>query len=374
MVSSSERTMNSPPMDSADFPRRLAEALQEGLARAAARRAPGHRADAGTLEAEPLAAPALRAAPPRARAVSDRESAALQWYRTALASALAPVTDARAHAALIEYGRGHLLRHTQADERPLREAGVTPYQLALATALLMECVCLELVEASGHDDTAARAAETVRALGRRLRTGSSRRREDTDCCRGTRRRIARDLHDHVGAALAAARSGLGRATALDADAVDTHLREAEGGVREILHDLRDSLAVPTLRDALDDFVAAEFPPQTPVSVKWTGNENLLSETHRRGMFITVREALRNSLRHAPGSKVAVTVRVTRRWAHAAVGDDGPGFDTARELTADHRHLGIRAMSDRMEDLGGRLTVTSTPGQGTRVDVQLPLRR
>ncbi|MDT0615389.1 sensor histidine kinase [Streptomyces lancefieldiae] len=374
MVSSHERTMNSPAGDAADMPRCLAEALQEGLARAATRRVagPGPRTRFLSIGVAKWSVPA-------------RAGWILRRFGTALAAALGPRADEAARDALLAYARDSLLGARDGGERSLRDAGVTPYQQAVACGLLMECVCLELLEAPdfafvGGGDGAAQAAGTVRMLGDRLRSPAARDRvEDADCCRSVRRRIARDLHDHVGAALGAARRHLHGAVseagspAMGLEALDTALGEAEHGVRQVLHDLHGALVVPGLRDALHEFVATEFPPSTPVAVKWTGNEGLLSQAQRRGIFLVLREALRNSLRHAPGHAVTVSVRVTRWWAHAAVQDDGPGFDPGHAPGV-RGHVGLDAMRDRMEDLGGRLTVTSAPGDGTRVDVRLPLPR
>ncbi|MFC7898120.1 sensor histidine kinase [Streptomyces sp. NPDC057381] len=373
MVSSRERTMNATAVDAADLPRCLAQALQEGLARAATHR---------------VAGPGPRLTPAGAAewSVPARAGSILRRFGTALAAALGPGADEAARDALLAYARDSLLDARDGGGRALADAGVTPYQQAVACGLLMECVCLELLEAqdfalAGEGDGAARAAGAVRMLGDRLRSPSARDRvADADCCRSVRRGLARDLHDHVGAALGAARrhlDGLGSQADVPArglDALDLTLREAEHGVRQVLHEWHGALAVPRLRDALHEFLATEFPPGTPVAVKWTGDEELLSQTQRRGLFLTLREALRNSLRHAPGHAVTVGVRITRRWAHAAVQDDGPGFRADREPVAAGGHLGLGAMRDRMEDLGGRLTVTSAPGDGTRVDVRLPLPR
>ncbi len=72
-------------------------------------------------------------------------------------------------------------------------------------------------------------------------------------------------------------------------------------------------------------------------------------------------------KHAQASYASVEVRVSGGWLSARVRDDGiGGADTGRGS-------GLTGLVDRVEALGGRLSLTSPPGQGTTVAVALPLR-
>jgi signal transduction histidine kinase len=88
------------------------------------------------------------------------------------------------------------------------------------------------------------------------------------------------------------------------------------------------------------------------------------------------EAVANAARHAAPSRITVRLEVNGGHAVLEVADDGRGFDvTARPLDAarDGGGLGLHTMRDRVAELGGLLTVESTPGQGTRVHARFPLR-
>jgi signal transduction histidine kinase len=83
------------------------------------------------------------------------------------------------------------------------------------------------------------------------------------------------------------------------------------------------------------------------------------------------EALHNALRHASASHVAVSLASGDDGAlSVAVADDGTGFEPARpELRA--RHLGLTSMEERARELGGELSIRSSPGAGTTVRLDVP---
>ncbi|MFI9203809.1 sensor histidine kinase [Streptomyces sp. NPDC053048] len=205
-----------------------------------------------------------------------------------------------------------------------------------------------------------------------------------ECRWDERRRMARDLHDHIGGTLATARrlitesAAAPQAPARLAAAHDL-LREAESHVRELLGELRAVTELPPLREAIERFATRTAPPGVEVTVRATGNEQLIATAHRHALFLAVREALRNCFEHAHASRVTVTLRTTRWWAHAGVEDDGRGFDAAGGEAGTGGEAGgtggagLASMAQRMEDIGGRLTIESSPVDGTRVDLHLPLR-
>ena len=88
------------------------------------------------------------------------------------------------------------------------------------------------------------------------------------------------------------------------------------------------------------------------------------------------EALRNVVAHAGAS--AVDVRLGRRPGPdgdvltLAVNDDGVGFDPATAVSDDRPHLGLRLLDDLAGDVGGRIEVSSAPGAGTTVTMEVPV--
>ena len=85
-------------------------------------------------------------------------------------------------------------------------------------------------------------------------------------------------------------------------------------------------------------------------------------------YFVASEALANALKHSGARRVTVGVGYTAGSLELEISDDGLGFDAAEVGGS-----GLSNMSDRVEALGGRLTLRSRPGEGTRIGVRLPAR-
>ena len=86
----------------------------------------------------------------------------------------------------------------------------------------------------------------------------------------------------------------------------------------------------------------------------------------------LQEALANVRKHAGSpSQVSVALRIEPGLLQLTITDDGAGFDPALANTKDS-HFGLRVMRQRAARIGGQLSVQSTPGEGTRVEVSVPL--
>ncbi|MDQ3792491.1 MAG: ATP-binding protein, partial [Actinomycetota bacterium] len=82
----------------------------------------------------------------------------------------------------------------------------------------------------------------------------------------------------------------------------------------------------------------------------------------------LQEALANARRHSRATSVEVSLRAEGGALLAAVTDDGRGFDYSPARSG----VGLSAMRERAEALGGDIEVESRPGEGTRVTVRVPL--
>ncbi|PAU48139.1 hypothetical protein CK936_14980 [Streptomyces albireticuli] len=323
--------------------------------------------------------------------------AVLRRFTVALPTALAgsPATRPGLRTALLDWAR-----LTLAGSRPpvtwrsgeAREEGPTA---EAAWAVLLECALREAREGAHGDSALAarRASGVIRLLGAADGTGAARPypAAEAEQLWRERRRLARELHDQLAAPLSRAlrhlepRAADGPAAGGEAPegALDTDkggrrdlaqarrlVREALGHSRTLAGDLRERTTLPPLAEALREFAAENAPAHTEVTVSSTGDEGLVSDASRRELFLALRECLANSLAHAGPGRIEVTTRVTRRWAHARVEDHGTGFDLA--ATDDRRGQGLRSMTERIEDIGGRLTLETAPGEGTRVNIHVPL--
>jgi signal transduction histidine kinase len=227
----------------------------------------------------------------------------------------------------------------------------------------------ELVEALADS-----AAPAVAAL--RLTDSLQEAREQLVAAREEeRRRVRRDLHDGVGAALAGLRLQLDSARDLVADplagklldAAADGLAEAVRDVRQVTEDLRppalddlglaasiEGLARRLRTPALDVVVDAGILPTLPAAVDVA-------------CYRIAAEALANAAKHARASRVEVRLSAADGLLRLAVVDDGVGLPAVPRS----RGLGLSSMRQRAEEIGGRCTIESDGG-GTRVSVALPL--
>ncbi len=87
----------------------------------------------------------------------------------------------------------------------------------------------------------------------------------------------------------------------------------------------------------------------------------------------VQEALTNVRKHASASKVGVRFEADGNWIEVTIKDDGRGFDPAMYQGQGEKgeHLGLRVMRERVESLGGNMSITSSPEQGTKISFRIP---
>jgi signal transduction histidine kinase len=102
----------------------------------------------------------------------------------------------------------------------------------------------------------------------------------------------------------------------------------------------------------------------------TGPERSLDTGAEAALLRIAQEALANVRKHAAASQVTLTLSYLDDVAVLDVADDGVGFEAAATVAAGSG-LGLRAMRERAEQLGGRLTIESAAGEGTTIAVELP---
>lgn len=96
----------------------------------------------------------------------------------------------------------------------------------------------------------------------------------------------------------------------------------------------------------------------------------LAEPYSTAIFRIVQEALTNIGKHANASHVEVALRCAKDAVRLHISDDGVGFDTDAPRKAES--FGLAAMRERVHLVSGRITIDSAPGQGTRIEVLVPL--
>jgi signal transduction histidine kinase len=89
----------------------------------------------------------------------------------------------------------------------------------------------------------------------------------------------------------------------------------------------------------------------------------------RELYFTLREGVINAVRHSRASELRLSLANDNGSCRASLEDDGTGFDLA--ATEGGSHYGLRIMRERIEKLGGRFTIETAPGKGTRISITVP---
>lgn len=195
-----------------------------------------------------------------------------------------------------------------------------------------------------------------------------------------RTRIARDIHDDLGTTLTqismlseTARNNPRNPpeTNAELDRICHAAREAVQAMDEIVwaadpeNDSLDELATYLsgfAQQLLDDVgvrCRLEIPTAFPAVP--------LSAELRHHLFLAFKEALNNALKHGQPGEVRISLELRNGWLGLAVVDDGRGFDQP-----EREGHGLANMRQRIEKVGGRFSVSSTPGRGTEVRFEVPV--
>jgi two-component system, NarL family, sensor kinase len=197
-----------------------------------------------------------------------------------------------------------------------------------------------------------------------------------------RRRIAADLHDGVVQDLT------GLAFALDAARLAgpdpprdqaliretaSRLRHTAGQLRSLLVDIYPpDLAEEGLPAALAELTGGLTRSGVEVQLDVDSTADLPLPV-AAVLFRSAQEALRNVASHSQAKHVHIRTCIEGEHVRLTVEDDGRGFD--EELVSERQaagHVGLRSLGDLIGRAGGQLTIRSAPGQGTRIDVVIPL--
>jgi alpha-galactosidase len=204
-----------------------------------------------------------------------------------------------------------------------------------------------------------------------------------------RGRIARDIHDGLGVSLTqiAMQCEVMQDEVEDPDKMRQHVAELSNSSQDVARALDEIVwAVTPTNDTVEQFVAfvGQFVETTlraaglscrlalPVELPSLS----MSATRRHQLFVIIKEALNNVIRHANAQTVRFTVTMTDRLLTLTVADDGCGFDMEQASHADPDRLfggnGLSNMRKRMSEIGGSFELQSKPGEGTTLICQVKL--
>ena len=164
--------------------------------------------------------------------------------------------------------------------------------------------------------------------------------------------------------------------------VETHVRKIASSARETVRSLDEIVwAVSPEHDTWNSLVeylseyANEFFAGTAVRCRLEMPMDLppypLPSEVRHGLFLVIKEALNNSLKHARASEVRIRVSQNDAQVEITITDDGCGFEPTQAAAGPRGH-GLHNMRQRVEGLRGSFDLESAPGKGTRITLGIRL--
>ncbi|MBI2887646.1 MAG: GAF domain-containing protein [Chloroflexi bacterium] len=202
-----------------------------------------------------------------------------------------------------------------------------------------------------------------------------------------RERIAREMHDGLAQVLGYMNTQVLTLKKLLTDdsngRVLEQLTQMQQVVQQLYADVREGILglrssprdTKGLSSAVAEYIARfesmagfritlEYPPELePLQLK---------HAHEIQLMRVVQEALSNTRKHANARRAAIKIDKAGRDLLVTIADDGVGFDPSQVPARGWPRFGLQTMRERVEAIGGKLAISSAPGQGTRVEVKLPL--
>ncbi len=187
-----------------------------------------------------------------------------------------------------------------------------------------------------------------------------------------RNRIARDIHDGLGASLSGViiqAEYLMTLTRSDAE-IQSEVRELKTGAEEAIDEVRRAVSmwrddfnlVPQLENMCTTFTSRH---KVPIELVIDGDQQTLAEQQELGIFRILQECLTNIAKHAGAKQVRVSVSFLPETLRLKIVDDGKGFDPQK---TPKNHYGLINMKERARKANGEVRIVAAPGQGTSVEL------
>jgi signal transduction histidine kinase/ligand-binding sensor domain-containing protein len=199
-----------------------------------------------------------------------------------------------------------------------------------------------------------------------------------------RTRISQDMHDDVGARLTeiGILSEMVKKDIVGGGRAATHAQRISEASREVIANISEIIwAINPANDSVDDLAAylrqyaSRYLEPTSVKPRFDFPDEMpfhqLTAEQRRNVFLVVKEALNNVVKHSGATEVLTKLDFPVAGIGISIDDNGRGFDTAMPSRFGN---GLRSMEKRMADIQGMFAVHSEPGKGTRIVLSIPMIR
>ena len=197
------------------------------------------------------------------------------------------------------------------------------------------------------------------------------------------RRIAENLHDHIGQTLTLALMGLAelKQRNIDSDSKkkisDIHClcHQTITDTRSLILELHPPVLYQLGLSAAVEWLAEQTEERFGLQVRLIDrcDNQPLTKDEAYFLFKAIREILMNAVKHSQASRVKISLSKMPKRLKIVIEDDGKGFDTSAVEVNKNGGYGLFMIRERMEHLGGSFTITSKIGKGSRSTILAPLK-
>ncbi len=198
-----------------------------------------------------------------------------------------------------------------------------------------------------------------------------------------RMRISKDVHDDLGSGLSkiSLMAAIAEKKAEPSSTLGTDIKNISTVSKELVDNMRDLVwvlnpdnmtleqLISRLREYCSDYlenipieVSLQFPDSVPAM--------RISGEAQRNIFLTVKEAINNCIKHADATRISISITITDYVLHIIISDNGRGFDMDKGRSGN----GLRNMKQRIASIHGSLSVSSSPDNSTSITISVALNK
>lgn len=191
-----------------------------------------------------------------------------------------------------------------------------------------------------------------------------------------RNKIGQELHDNVNQILASIKLFLGVAKESDATDSNELLSRSEKLIDNAIQEIRElskSQVAPLKKISLKELIRSlivKLEESTSIKTKFVYElqDSDIDDDLKLNIYRIVQEQINNVLKHADASHINILICTEDSFLHISVADDGKGFDPDKK----RKGIGISNMINRVESFNGELKIESSPGNGCKLTIKIPV--
>ena len=256
---------------------------------------------------------------------------------------------------------------------------IPQYQQGITPSILLICQDIsEYIKAKELNDI-----NRKRELERELNTHKTIALQVIQAQEVERDRIGKDIHDGIGQILTALKFNIESINLDKPEKVQTKLNLIKQLAADIIKRVREvtfNLRPPELADYGIGKGLAKLAEGvsgfTGVNVEYISNTDFnerLEPEIETNLYRIAQEAVNNAVKYAKPSKIQIILYTSHDMLSIKIKDDGKGFDQTR-LNGNHKGMGLNSMRERAKYINGRIFISSNPGAGSSVTVNVPLKQ